>query len=68
MEPPLDGGTKVYSNGPGLISFKMKLGKNLFMIAKGVCGAYDSYPICLTIRHTCKSRLAIWQDLNVNID
>ena len=38
------------------------------MIAKGARGAYDRYPICLTIRHTCKSRLAIRLDLNVNID
>ena len=28
------------------------------MIAIGARGAYDSYPICLTIRHACKSRLA----------
>ena len=35
------------------------------MIAIGARGAYDSYPICFTIRHTCKSRRL---DLNVNID
>ena len=34
------------------------IGNNLFMTAVGARGAYDSYPICLTIRHTCKSRLA----------
>ena len=28
------------------------------MIAIGARGALDSCPICLTIRHTCKSRLA----------
>ena len=38
------------------------------MVAKGAHGAYDSYPLCLTIRHTCKSRLAIRLDLNVTID
>ena len=44
------------------------IGKNLFMNAKDARGAYDSYPICITIRHTCKSRLAIRLDLNVNTD
>ena len=34
------------------------IGKNLFMPAVGARGAYGSYFICLTIRHTFKSRLA----------
>ena len=35
---------------------------NHFMIAKVTRGAYDSYLLCLTIRHTCKLRPAIRLD------
>ena len=53
---------------PHIIQNETIIGRTLFMIAKGARGVYDSYPICLTIRHTCKSRLDIRLDLNVNIN